>query len=891
MGICVSKTSKSSTNFADVSKISSDVRTDTIFFRPQQEFLSPICFPSSRLIRNKSQNIVPENGHLESPASHKRSRSKSILKTEKDVKLIESALQKHFIFSNLSENQIYVIINEMKLFTHSSQSIIFKQNSLGDYYFVIAAGKVEIMIDKEVIATMGPGESFGELALLHDAPRNATVIALEKTYLWGLSRSDFRNVLKSFNFQKYSENLRFIENFQFFKTLTSKQKETLSNCMHSQSFRKSDKIVQEGEIGNCMYFIKEGSVSITKKDVHIRNLLKNEYFGEQALFNNDLRTATVTAIENIVCLVLNKDDLQATLGSNLQELIHMNTQKMAFNSEQLLNNLTEAQVNQVIAKSKIVKFLANALAFAANKKVNSIFIVLTGRIEGKTNKFKTLDFLSIEPLFHDFSFKENLVAVEDSDVAEITVKDFENQIDGKVEQVLERNSIVKIIKDMKVFKSLSEPNLQKLAKMLNLVRFRTGSVIFAEETSGNSFYIIKKGNVEIRKKNAVVREIGRFDYFGERSLLFQNRRSATTIAKTDVECWTLTNAQFSSVIDDQMRIRLLERIQMQDVDINIKDLCFVKVMAQNKNSTHFLCINPENSKLYILKSMQKNRFINEQDQTNLIHSKKLMLLVDHYFMVRLLKTYKDSIRLCMLFEYIPGVPFMDILETDKQSLEVNARFYIACLIIILEYLHNRDIILRYISLSSVMIDTQGYPVLVDFSCAKMIQGRTYSLIGPPHYLPPEVIIGEGYGTSADLWGLGISLYYMIFRKYPFGNNENDPIQIYQEALNCRLVFPSTVDPLSKARNLLCDLLNKKSSLRGSIEKVKRHSWFLGLNWDLLTNKQLRAPYLPHPTEIDKDVKAALKTPKIISETFASYESGPESYICRLNLNKNWDSEF
>lgn len=891
MGACGLKSSRKLHNSSEVSKFSSDPRTDTIFLRSEPNLLSPPIFASSRLIRNKSQDSTKNNLSAESLVPHKRSRSKSLLKTEKDIRLIEQALQKHFIFSNLSEYQISAIINEMRLFTFSSQSIIFEQNSIGDYYFVIAAGRVEVLIDMDTVASLSPGDSFGEVALLHDAPRSATTLAAEKTFLWGLSRNEFREVLKKMNFQKYNENLRFVEEFHFFKTLTTKQKETLASCMQAETFQIGAKIVKEGEYGDSMYFIKEGSVVVTQKGNEIRKLFKNEYFGEQALLNNNLRTASVTALENLICLSLNTEDLQGTLGSNLQDIIHINTQRMAFNLDEELKSLTEVQVNKVIIHSKFIKFSKGQVAFTANKKINNIYIILTGRIEGKTSKYKSLDILGSQSLYRDFSFKETLIAAEDTEISEITIQDFENEIDGKLEQVLERNGIIKIIKDMKVFRSLSEPNLQRLARMLTLTKFSKDSVIFSENSFGDCFYVIKTGNVEIKKKNIVVREISRLDYFGERSLLFQKNRSATIVAKTDVECWMLTNSQFSSVIDDQMRKRLLERIEMQDINIEIKDLYFVKVVVQNKTSTHFLCINPSTSKLYILKSMQKNRFINELDQISLIHSKKLMLLVDHYFMVRLLKTHKDSTRLCMLFEYIPGVPFSEVLENQKQSLELNARFYTACLLIILEYLHNRDIIHRYLTLSSIMIDAQGYPILVDLSCSKLIQGRTYTMIGPPHYLPPEVIIGEGYGIPADLWGLGISLYYMIFRKYPFGHNEDDPIQIYQQTLNYRLVFPSKVDPLSKARHLLCELLNKKPSLRGNTEKTKSHPWFIGLNWELLNNKQLKAPFYPNPSEIENDVKLALKKQKPMSETFASYESGPESYICRLNLNKNWDSEF
>lgn len=71
------------------------------------------------------------------------------------------------------------------------------------------------------------------------------------------------------------------------------------------------------------------------------------------------------------------------------------------------------------------------------------------------------------------------------------------------------------------------------------------------------------------------------------------------------------------------------------------------------------------------------------------------------------------------------------------------------MILVLEYLHDRDIIHRDIKPENVIIDEEGYPKLIDFGTAKVINGRTYSRIGTPYYMAPEVILGEGYGIMAD----------------------------------------------------------------------------------------------------------------------------------------------
>ena len=70
-----------------------------------------------------------------------------------------------------------------------------------------------------------------------------------------------------------------------------------------------------------------------------------------------------------------------------------------------------------------------------------------------------------------------------------------------------------------------------------------------------------------------------------------------------------------------------------------------------------------------------------------------------------------------------------------------------------------------------MIDDFGYPRLIDFGTAKVIEGRTYTIIGTPHYMAPEIINGKGYTKNADYWSLGVMIYEFICGKVPFGEDE------------------------------------------------------------------------------------------------------------------------
>merc|ERR1719313_2610357 len=105
-------------------------------------------------------------------------------------------------------------------------------------------------------------------------------------------------------------------------------------------------------------------------------------------------------------------------------------------------------------------------------------------------------------------------------------------------------------------------------------------------------------------------------------------------------------------------------------------------------------------------------------------------------------------------------------------------FYIGCLVLALETLHERSIVFRDLKPENVMLDVQGYLKLIDFGIAKKLEtggGRAFTMIGTPHYMAPEVIRGKGYGSEVDIWGLGVILYELVCGFLPFGEDLDDPI--------------------------------------------------------------------------------------------------------------------
>jgi cGMP-dependent protein kinase len=137
------------------------------------------------------------------------------------------------------------------------------------------------------------------------------------------------------------------------------------------------------------------------------------------------------------------------------------------------------------------------------------------------------------------------------------------------------------------------------------------------------------------------------------------------------------------------------------------------------------------------------------------------------------------------------------------------------MVTILEILNTKRIILRDFKPSIFKIGEDGYPVLYKMPASKIninldsnMEFKT--LIGTPHYTAPEIIAEKPYNYRVDLWGLGITLYEMICGVVPFGEDVDDPYEVYKIIMAGKKVqYPPILNKSShtQAKNLIQQLLS------------------------------------------------------------------------------------
>lgn len=343
----------------------------------------------------------------------------------------------------------------------------------------------------------------------------------------------------------------------------------------------------------------------------------------------------------------------------------------------------------------------------------------------------------------------NWTAMGEVVTATISKIQIETILGTSLPKAISNSEAFMILRGVSILKTLSTEKINSLISVLKVFEYQDGETIVRQDDPGDSFFIISEGKVDIYKDDHIVRSITKHDYFGERSALFNESRTATVKAKGKVSCWVLHNYEFLDLIDIKVRNLLTKRIQLQDNKIKLTDLKVIRSIGKGMFGIVFLVMHKINRNLYALKTVERKKIERFSITSNLILERKILNQLDHVMILKLVKTYKDEKRLYFLTEFVRGMDLFDVLRKQILLNDIASRFYTACLILVLEYLHEREIIYRDLKPENVIIDDEGYPKLIDFGTAKVINGRTYTLVGTPHYMAPEVILGKGYSVTAD----------------------------------------------------------------------------------------------------------------------------------------------
>uniref|UniRef100_A0A8V0ZS50 cGMP-dependent protein kinase n=1 Tax=Gallus gallus TaxID=9031 RepID=A0A8V0ZS50_CHICK len=234
--------------------------------------------------------------------------------------LIKEAILDNDFMKNLELSQIQEIVDCMYPVEYGKDSCIIKEGDVGSLVYVMEDGKVEVTKEGVKLCTMGPGKVFGELAILYNCTRTATVKTLVNVKLWAIDRQCFQTIMMRTGLIKHTEYMEFLKSVPTFQSLPEEILSKLADVLEETHYESGEYIIRQGARGDTFFIISKGKVNVTREDspsedpVFLRTLGKGDWFGEKALQWEDVRTANVIAAEAVTCLVIDRDSFKHLIG-------------------------------------------------------------------------------------------------------------------------------------------------------------------------------------------------------------------------------------------------------------------------------------------------------------------------------------------------------------------------------------------------------------------------------------------------------------------------------------------------------------------------------------------------------------------------------------------------
>lgn len=782
--------------------------------------------------------------------------------------LLTQALANDSAFCFAPPQTAQLVIESAKFFEIGPSEMIFDQGFPGTHMYILSEGSAQALSNDKEIRVYNRGDCFGVSSLLHGHPRIHSVKALDSCSYWALEAAAFEKALTSLRTQTYEVIRNFIYTQQQMDVLSPIRLDALARLAALERFPSGYKIISEGEDGHLLYLIKEGEAVVLQEGREIRRLRAGEYFGEQAILYGSTRSATVVAAYELHCVTIEKRVLYQTFGSHLDQFIYTNSIRIAVDKSMYLGGLNSIHKEKLVDALRVSTYAYDEVVIPAGTPMGQgLWIVLNGclcqRVSMSVNRGEPIAdifecvsddmVLSSDKTVFDY----DIVAGSDEvAIAEIGRLEFEECIGEDRSTVAARAGIsTRHFRGIQILESLSMEKQLAATRVIEVRDYEDNTTICEQQQMGDYFYIVKSGKVSVVKDGVTIRTIGKHDYFGEKSVLFEKPKWASVIADGHCTCWLIAKQHFKEIFDTKAQMAILNRIERLDERISLNELVSVALLGKGQYGSVFLVVNEKGS-LYALKCVNRTKVRTADHSRNLIMERNVLMQINHHMIVKLIRTFKDYQAVYFLTEYIKGKMLFDVLHEGGQITEDEAKCYTAMIIQILSYLHERDIIHRDVKPENIMVGETGYLKLIDFGTAKVIHGRTYSRVGTAWYMAPEVIQNRGYGFSSDLWSLGVILYEFICGRVPFGEEEEDPYIVLRMVIEDDVIFPSFLTENNPCRDLISRLLSKNPNDRSSIEDMKRHKWFRNFDWGSLTAGTMRAPRIPSIPNLQRAVAEA-----------------------------------
>lgn len=719
--------------------------------------------------------------------------SKTIVpKSESSQALILEALQNSTLFKDLEhELQVDVMLAMDRMTVVAGQDLI-RQGEPGNAFYVIEQGEFDIVIDSNRVTTFRRGGSFGEIALIREQPRAATVTALTNAVCWRLERHLFRKYIASTTASTIDQIVKDFGHAELLKNLPLPHLTKLATHTTTEYFDTGTRIIAKGEFGDKFYVIRQGRVRCSNisspcllgatgwrrvacKPRYV-DLDSGEHFGERALIRDEMRACDVIALEPTSCHVFSREDFGSMLGSLREPMERSFALKVIMSITCVSNDFGTIHVlreQDIFEKLDRKLYKAGRVITPSINSLNKVVVVSSGtvevRIKGGLGKL-----VSVIPGGRCILRNGDYLGWQSLGTAPL-------------------------------FESLRSPHHAQ--KTLWRAYAHTDAICYeldAKIVLRKRHSFLKAHHTSSSQDCAAHKEIPKFEDLDVRRTLGTGafgrvKLCAWSSRAGKAEVFALKMLVKKTMLDmKQTHAVLYERKILQQ--LRHPFVLRLHTTYQSRDACYFLLELIQGGELFSrLTSFSDGDFPPEESK---FHASATILALEYIHSKNMV--YRDL------------KPENLLIDTDGYVRLVDFGFA--------KRLENLQ--------------------------------PTFTIIGTPEYLSPECALGQGYRFDVDLWAFGVLIFEMMKGNGPFcPADPDDTMTIFKLISDCRVEFSrKEVAQFGEAATSMCrQLLNRSrkkrlGSLKGGVSNIKGHSYFNGIDWNAILDRRHPVPWVPEVSD-------------------------------------------
>lgn len=744
-----------------------------------------------------------------------------VSKSEETRVKLQTVLHRHFLFNQLRDYELEDVIDVMRPQYVSEGDVIIEQGAPdGDLFYILEEGQCEIIINDESLGYLESGSSFGDLALLYNCPRAATIVAASDCSLWTLDRIFFRQAIMISSSNQSGQLTNFLSKINLFEKLGDQNLAQLARSLTKQSYEDGQYIIRQGDIGEQFYLIYKGTVNVTMTDdsgneKFLINLEEGQFFGERALIKKEPRKANIVANGPVECYYLDSSDFYQMLGEFVDNFNKVNEMRI-IKSSSLFQHLNDTRLKELLTMIDMHRMFSGQRLVC---DTNSIILVMNGTFEDSYGK---------------------AYSVESNAGAEIgSTEEGADQVAGALTAITEEGLLAVVSRDalLGLYKANEEDetnvNNRRRASTLSLEqgKFNPGGNNAGE--SGDSSQDAVQQAVAKRIESAHMRTSYMREHHG--GLCDLTTRVGKGLEQLEV-LHAIGKGSFGTVY-------LSREVQGEGSTVVLKCLDR-KALMENGQAE------------YVKREVSALRCLHDP------------------FIASYYGTILSPNKVMLLLEYISGGELWTLLYEDSMAehrsqgefggLKIeDAVKYSGCVLLALSHVHELGFCYRDLKPENLLIGHDGYIKLVDFGFAKEVpylnpqtgnvHFRTYTLCGTPEYMAPELVLTQGHDRSADYWAFGVLVYELLVGNTPFESSKQQ--RIFEKIVHSQKHLSFTADFDPHCKSLIRRLLHPNAALRigalqNGVADITSHAFFRtrDLSFERLHSKELSMPYVPGEKE-------------------------------------------